>query len=54
MNNAHLYPTLAIVDQILALKQNDPEADISALEGQLDIVISKLYGISDTRGTHEQ
>ena len=47
MNDAYLHP-IAIVDQILALKQNDPEADISALEGRLDIVIARLYGISNT------
>ena len=43
MNNAHLHPILALVGQILALKQRDPHADITALESELDKLVVELY-----------
>ena len=38
-------PIIALVDQILAAKQNDPNAGISHLEAQLEYHVNKLYGI---------
>lgn len=34
---------IALVDQILSLKQRDPQADNSALERQIDVMVYKLY-----------
>lgn len=39
--NHHPYTTLG--NQILAAKQEDPNADISALEKQIDVMIYELY-----------
>lgn len=36
-----------IVDQILSLKQNNNTADTSALEGEIDNIVYKLYGLTD-------
>ena len=41
-------PIIALVDQILAAKLNDSNADVSNLESRLDVMIAKLYGRSDT------
>ncbi|HHT9126863.1 MAG TPA: hypothetical protein ACFYD6_13765 [Candidatus Brocadiia bacterium] len=35
-----------LVDQILAVKQKDPNADTSALERQIDQVVYELYGLT--------
>lgn len=43
MNNARRLSDVAIVDQILALKQRDPHADIAALESELDNLVAELY-----------
>ncbi len=36
-----------IVDQILALKQQNPQADTSALENEIDQMVYKLYGLTE-------
>ncbi|QQR66087.1 MAG: Eco57I restriction-modification methylase domain-containing protein [Candidatus Brocadia sp.] len=37
----------SLVDQILAAKQKDPDADTSALEKQIDQFVYKLYGLTE-------
>lgn len=37
---------ITLVDQILSLKQKDPQTDTSALERQIDEMVYKLYGLS--------
>jgi hypothetical protein len=39
-------PFITIVDQILTLKQKDPDTDTSALEKQIDQMVYKLYGLT--------
>jgi len=39
-------PIIAIVDKILALKQKDPNADISAFECKINQMVYKLYGLT--------
>jgi len=39
-------PIVALVDQILAAKKADPQADISPLERQIDTLVYKLYGLT--------
>lgn len=39
-------PIITLVDQILAAKQKDPDADTSALERQIDQMVYKLYGLT--------
>jgi adenine-specific DNA-methyltransferase len=39
-------PSITLVDQILAAKQKDPQADTSALEKQIDDMVYKLYGLT--------
>ena len=36
-----------LVDQILAAKKKDPNADTSALESEIDQLVYKLYGLTD-------
>lgn len=36
-----------LVDQILSVKQNDPTADTSALEAEIDKIVYELYGLTD-------
>ncbi len=43
-------PIVEIVDQILALKKDDPNADIAELEQKVDAMVTELYGI-DTATT---
>lgn len=38
-------PIIALANQILAAKQKDPSADISALEKQIDEMVYSLYGL---------
>ena len=38
-------PIVALVDEILAVKRANFEADVSALENKLDRKVSKLYGV---------
>ena len=40
-------PFITLVDQILAAKQKDPDADTSALERQIDQMVCKLYGLTE-------
>lgn len=44
------------LDQILAAKQKDPNADTSALEQQIDKIVYELYGLICLRewDTHRQ
>jgi hypothetical protein len=38
---------IALVDQILAAKKADPQADISARERQIDALVYELYGLTE-------
>jgi len=38
---------IAKVDQILSLKKDNPEADTSALEKEIDFMVYELYGLSE-------
>lgn len=40
-------PFIDKVDQILSLKKDNPEADTTALEREIDVMIYALYGLSD-------
>lgn len=40
-------PFIDKVDQILSLKKDNPEADTSALEREIDFMVYALYGLSD-------
>jgi len=44
--NNKLQPFSYFVDQILTAKQKDPNADTSALEKQIDEMVSALYGLT--------
>jgi len=35
------------VDQILSLKKENPQADTSALEREIDLMVYELYGLSE-------
>ena len=35
-----------IVQQILTIKENDHNADVSSLEQQIDLLVYRLYGLS--------
>ncbi|MGD9873388.1 MAG: class I SAM-dependent DNA methyltransferase [Kiritimatiellia bacterium] len=37
----------ALVDQIVAIKKENPEADVSALEAEIDRLVYKLYNLTD-------
>ncbi len=39
-------PIVILVDQILHQKQQDPTADTTALEAQIDLLVYRLYGLS--------
>ncbi len=39
-------PFITLVDQILAAKKKDPNADTSALEKQIDEMVYKLYDLT--------
>ncbi len=39
-------PIIALVDQILAEKKKDPQADTTALERKIDILVYLLYGLT--------
>lgn len=43
-------PIVEIVEQILALKKDDPDADITELEQKVDAMVTELYGV-DTATT---
>ena len=38
---------ISIVDQILALKKNNPQADTSELEREIDMLVYELYGLTE-------
>lgn len=38
---------VALVDKILDAKQKNPDADVSALEREIDLVVYRLYGLTD-------
>jgi hypothetical protein len=40
-------PFITLVDQILALKAENPKADTLALEAEIDQMVYKLYGLTD-------
>ena len=40
-------PIIALVDRILAAKKEDPNADTSALEAEIDQLVYKLYGLTE-------
>lgn len=42
-----LKPFITLVDQILAAKKKDPNADTSVLEKQIDEMVYKLYDLTD-------
>lgn len=39
-------PVVELVDKILAAKHTDPAADVSALEAEIDALVSNLYGLT--------
>ena len=39
-------PTVALVDQILTAKRADLDADVSALEAEIDRLVYSLYGLT--------
>ncbi|MDI6728677.1 MAG: hypothetical protein QMD44_07115 [Thermodesulfovibrionales bacterium] len=39
-------PFITLVDQILTAKKQDPNADTSALEKQIDEMVYALYGLT--------
>jgi very-short-patch-repair endonuclease len=40
-------PIIKLVDQIISLKKQNPQADISSLEKQIDELVYKLYGLTE-------
>jgi len=40
------HPIMGLVDRILAAKQRNPEADVSALEREIDELVYALYGLT--------
>jgi len=40
-------PFIDKVDQILSLKKDNPEADTTALEREIDVMVYALYGLSE-------
>ena len=40
-------PIIELVDQILAAKRTDPDADVSELENEIDRIVYLLYGLAD-------
>jgi len=46
ISNWDQHPVVTLVDQILAAKQKDPDADTSALEKQIDQMVYTLYDLT--------
>lgn len=46
-NKSEQQPFIDKVDQILSLKKDNPEADTSALEREIDFMVYALYGLSE-------
>jgi adenine-specific DNA-methyltransferase len=40
-------PFIKLVDQILKIKQSDPNADTSQLEREIDLLVYELYGLTE-------
>ena len=40
-------PFITLVDQILSLKESDPQADTSALEDEIDRMVYERYGLTE-------
>ena len=40
-------PIIELVDQILATKRTDLDADVSDLENEIDQIVYLLYGLAD-------
>ena len=40
-------PFIGKVDQVLSLKKENPEADTTALEREIDLMVYELYGLSE-------
>ena len=38
-------PFIHLVNQILGIKQSNPDADVSSLESQIDNLVYQLYGL---------
>lgn len=38
---------ITIVDQILSLKESDPQSDTSALEAEIDRMVYELYALNE-------
>ncbi len=47
VNNERQRPIISLVDQILTSKKENPEADTSALEREIDELVYKLYGLKE-------
>ena len=41
-------PFVSLVDDILAVKDADPDADVTAQEDEIDRLVYALYGLTDT------
>ncbi len=46
INSTQQRPIIALVDQILAAKKQDPQADTSKLEKEIDLLVYHLYGLT--------
>jgi adenine-specific DNA-methyltransferase len=40
-------PFIELVNQILTIKQSDPNADTSQLEREIDLLVYELYGLTE-------
>ncbi len=47
-------PLIRLVDQILIARRADPYADISAIEGEINILVNHLYGLSTENSGDQQ
>ena len=44
---AEQQPIIELVEQIMAAKRDDPGADTSSLEGEIDALVYALYGVTE-------
>ena len=44
---AEQQPIVELVEQIMAAKRDDPGADTSSLEGEIDALVYALYGVTE-------
>lgn len=47
-------PLIRLVDQILTSKRTDPHADVTAIEQELDILVSQLYGLHQNQSVDKE